>query len=195
MAETDRWGNERGRNYIVAPGTTEPTPVDEEPAWSARYRSWKSGLVAPGVPSLRLEVETREQSKTAVGSTQEAPGMLNNPNRSDPSQSQIAKDAASMQKVSTTTVTLKGNLVLEAVNQRVAPGLTFGWAPTPLGGLSYSDAKKRLVLIDRNGRRLEVPGTSDVLLPAWSPDGKRVAYLQKKDRKKYAVNVVTIGGQ
>ena len=191
-AETDRWGNERGRNYIVRQGQSQLVPVDDEPGWSALYWSWKSGLTAPGVPSLRLDVETREQAKTAVGLSAEAPGMVSNPNNSDPSQSQIAKDVASMQKVSTTTVKFKGNLVIEAVNQRIAPGLTFGWAPAPLGALIYCDGKKRLVAVDREGRRLEVAGVTDALLPAWSPDGKRIAYLEKKDKKRYTLNIIAI---
>jgi hypothetical protein len=191
VAEIDRWGNERGRNFIVKPGKPEPAPVDEEPSWASVYWMWKSGLTAPGVPTVRFDVETREQAKTAVGSTQEAEGF-NNPNKSDPSQSQIAKDVASMQKVATTTVRFKGNLIVEAVNRGINPGMTFGWAPAPMGVLSYADAKKRLVLLDQEGRRFEVPGATEVLLPAWSPDGKRIAYLQKKDRKRYALNVVTI---
>jgi hypothetical protein len=192
VAETDRWGNERGRNFILAPGKTEPSPVDEEPAWAATYWAWKSGPVAPGVPSLRLDVETRQQPRTAVGSTAD---VAENPNRSDRSQPQIAKDIASLQQQVTTTVRFKGNLVSEAVNQRLVPGLTFGWAPAPLGALAYADAKKRLVIVDREGRRLEGAGSSEILLPAWSPDGKRVAYLQKKDKKKYTLDVVTIEGK
>ena len=43
------------------------------------------------------------------------------------------------------------------------------------------------------GRTIEVPGATDVLLPAWSPDGTRLAYLQKKDKKKYVLNVVEVG--
>ena len=191
VAETDRFGNERGKNYVIAGGKGEPSPVDNEPTWSAMYWSLKSGLAAPGVPTLRFDVETRQQQRTATGSTQDGPG-IDNPNKSDPSQSQIAKDLASLQKVTTTTLRLKGHLVVEAVNQSVVPGLSFGWAPSPMGALAYADAKKRLVLLDREGHRLEVAGTSDVLLPAWSPDGKQVVFLQKKDRKKYTLNLVTI---
>jgi Tol biopolymer transport system component len=73
------------------------------------------------------------------------------------------------------------------------PGLMYGWAPAPLGALAYADDKGRLVIIDRMGHKLVVPGTSGVVLPAWSPDGKSIAYLQKKDKKKYALMVVEVG--
>lgn len=189
-ADIDRWGNERGRNYLIAPDGGDPVVVADEPAWAAHYWSWKSGFAAPGVPALRFDIETREQARTATGSTQEAPGMVN-PNNSDPSQSQIAKDVASMQKVVTTTVRLKGHLVIEAVNGGISPGQTFGWAPAPLAALAFVDAKKRLVLVDRAGHKREVEGPRDVLLPAWSSDGKRVMYLQK-DKKKYLLSVVTL---
>jgi Tol biopolymer transport system component len=79
------------------------------------------------------------------------------------------------------------------VNKPVVPGLTFGWAPSPMGVLAFVDDKKRLVLIDRVGHKLEVPGATDVLLPAWSPDGTRIAYLQKKGKKAYTLNVIEVG--
>jgi hypothetical protein len=193
-AETDRWGNERAKNYLVRPGGGALAPVNEQPDWVASYWAWKSGFAAPGVPDLRFEVESREQTKLATGSTTEAPGVAN-PNRSDPTMSQPAKDYASMQKIVTTTVKLKGRLIVEAQNEAVVPGLTFGWAPAPMGVLAYADAKCRLAMVDREGRRLEVAGTRDVILPAWSPDGKRIACLVRQDKKKYLLSVMSVDGQ
>jgi len=194
-AETDKWGNERGRNYVLSLDKPALVQAEEQPAWAALYWNWKSGISAPGVPVMRFDIETREQSKTATGSTQEGGSgsySFDNPNKSDPSQSQIAKDVASMQKIITTTVKLKGQLIVESQNMSVPPGTTFGWAPSGLGALAYADSKKKLVLVDREGRKFEVPNTEDVLLPAWSPDGTRIAYLQRKDRKTYILNIVTV---
>jgi hypothetical protein len=190
-AEMDKFQNELGKNFLVAPGGAM-TPVTEEPSWAALYWSWKAGFSAPGAPDFRFDVETREQNKTATGSTSEAAGV-ENPNRSDPSASQVAKDFASMQKVVTTTVRLKGELIVELQNQRLVPGVTFSWAPAPQAALAYVNSRKRLVIIDRQGRKIEVPGTGDVLLPAWSPDGTKIAWLQKLEKKKYALMALEVG--
>ncbi|MBP1636700.1 MAG: hypothetical protein H6Q10_3274 [Acidobacteria bacterium] len=189
--ETDRFYNERARHYLLPLGGGQPEPTDGEPVGSSSYWAWKSGPVAPGVPDLRFDVDSREENKTATGSTKEATGMPN-PFRSDPTSSQVASDYASMQRVATTTLRLNGQLIAETTNQPLIPGLTFGWGPAPSGLLAYADGKKRLVVIDRDGRKVEVPGAADVLLPAWSPNGKQIAYLQKKGGKKYAVMIVDV---
>ena len=188
-AQTDRWGNERAKHYVIAGLGGAPSPTDGEPPWAAAYWLWKSSSSAPGVPDLRFDIETREGLKTAVGSDTDG-GYSQS--RANPNQPQIERDLASAQKVRTTTIKLKGELIVELVNAGFVPGLSFGWAPAPMGVLTFVNDKKRLIVIDRQGRKREVQGTVDVLLPAWSPDGKRIAYLQKKDKKKYALMTLDV---
>jgi len=190
-ADVDRFGNENGRNYVASPASAAFDRVDEAPAWVSLYWSWKSGVAAPGVPALQFDVEVREKGTLATGSTSQADGV-DNPNRSDPSSNQIAHDMASYQKVVTTTVKLKGQLVFEGQNKPFAPGVSFGWAPAPLGALAFTDAGKRLIVIDREGRKKEVPGASDVLLPGWTTDGRHLFYLEKKSGKKYTLMMVDV---
>jgi len=188
--ETDRFGNERSSHLLVAPDGTAPAPTDGQPSWAAAYWFWKSASVAPGVPELKFDLETRQQMKTSTGTVRDdGEGMHNTAAKGPPELS----DANQAQKVTTATIKLKGQLIVESVNKPVVPGLTFGWAPSPMGVLAFVDDKKRLVLIDRAGRKLEVPGATDVLLPAWSPDGTRIAYLQKKGKKAYTLNVIEVG--
>jgi hypothetical protein len=191
-AQLDRFQNELGKNFLITPaGGIQP--VGEEPQWAALYWSWKAGFFAPGIPTLKLDVETREQNKTATGSTgQDFGGGTTNPNRSDPTSNQIAKDVGSMQRIATTTVRFKGQTIAEVQNRPLSPGTTFSWAPAPKGALAFVNQKKRLVILDREGRKVEVPGTADVFLPAWSPDGSKIAYLQKIEKKKYALTVLEI---
>ena len=188
-AEYDRWRNEQARHFLVPAAGGQIKLVDAVPPWAAAYWMWKSGQVAPGVPDMRFDRETQTQLATAAGTVRD--GGLSQ-SRADPSQPQVASDLASLQQVATTTVKLKGTVVAQSVNKPIVPGSTWGWAPAPLGGLAFVDAKKRLVLIDRTGRTLDVAGAADAMLPAWSQDGKRIAFLQKKGRKNFVLSVVEL---
>ena len=50
-----------------------------------------------------------------------------------------------------------------------------------------------LIVLDENGRKQELNGTKTASLPAWSDDGKRIAWLERKERKKYDLMVAEIG--
>jgi Tol biopolymer transport system component len=45
----------------------------------------------------------------------------------------------------------------------------------------------QLMLIDQHNRKQTVSGVKDALLPAWSTDGTRLAWVQKAGRKKYTL--------
>ena len=191
VAERDRWGNERPKHYLLTLAGGAVTQIEEEPAGALTYWSSKSGSVAPGVPDLAFKIESAQETKTAVGSTKEAPGVPN-PFRSDPTSSQVAADVASAQRIMTTTLRLKGQLIAEAKNQPLVPGFTFGWGPSRSGLLVFADTNGRLAILDRDGKKAEVPGTSNVVLPAGSPDAQQIVYLQKKDKKKFTLMVVEV---
>jgi hypothetical protein len=66
------------------------------------------------------------------------------------------------------------------------PGL-LAWAPD--AGGSHPHLRKRdggpLSLLDDKGRKQTLAGARNASFPAWSDDGKRVAWLERKDRRKY----------
>jgi Tol biopolymer transport system component len=47
-------------------------------------------------------------------------------------------------------------------------------------------------MMDNEGRKLVVAGAKSAYLPAWTTDGKRIAYLEKSGRKKYVLQVVEV---
>lgn len=199
--KTDVWGNERSWHYLVNVAEKKIRPVESEPLWFGRYWAWKSGQAAPGVPDLKIEWESREEIKRATGTARE--GTLGQ-NVSDPTGpgsqlggqgGALAQAAAQAQKVTTTTFRLKGELVAEFVNTRPVAGLTFSWAPAGAGILAFTNARKRLVLMDRSGAKREVDRVADVLLPAWSDAGRHLAFLCRKDKKKLTVMVMEVAGQ
>jgi hypothetical protein len=46
--------------------------------------------------------------------------------------------------------------------------------------------------MDFEGGTSDVEGTKDILLPAWSPEGSTLVYLQKKGRHHYALMQVAV---
>jgi hypothetical protein len=198
-AQTDRWGNQRAWHYLVSIGETQATPVAAEPMWYGSYWAWKSAPSAPGVPGFRFDIESREEWRTATGIARE--GAMGQ-GASDPSGpgSQLGPQGQAIfalttqgQKVTTVTMRLNGELLAEFVNTPMVPGLTFGWAPTSMGAIAFVNGKNRLALMDGAGHKREMVDTRDALLPAWSDSGTRIAYLQKKDKKKYVLMMVELG--
>ena len=56
-----------------------------------------------------------------------------------------------------------------------------------MGRIAFVDANGRLVLLDQRKHKQTVQGVKDGLLPAWSTDGARLAWVQKSGRKKYTL--------
>ena len=90
------------------------------------------------------------------------------------------------------TLRLKGEVIGEFVNAPAVPGLTFGWAPTDTGLIAYASQDGRLVIMDDKGRKQQVPDSRSVLLPAWSPDGTRLAYFERTGKHKARLEVVDV---
>jgi hypothetical protein len=187
------------RHYLI---TTAPAvsiaQSDGLPAWAATYWALKSGMVAPGVPTLRIEAEQRAGRRSSVNTPAGgslagmASGVL--PNEGGEGVSAGVAIAAANATVVTGIVTLrlKGHVVGEWTDEVPQLGMRFGWAPAPMGVLAYVDADGGLFLLDREGRRVQVPGVSHALLPAWSPDGRQILCLQKKTGTVYTLTLTGV---
>lgn len=188
----DRWANETVSHAVVTIVTREVATVAAEPAWAARYWMWKSAPGAPARADFAVKLETREDLVRTTNVPRE--GNIGQ-HVADPfaGMDEVARNAVlSSQKTRFQTLTVRGQIIDQAVNQQVMPGRRFGWAPAPLALLAFVNAKQRLALMNEIGRTREIRKTKNVLLPAWSEDGGRVAFLEKSGRDSFALRVVDV---
>jgi hypothetical protein len=188
-------------HYLVSLDGTPPKSVDTEPEWSTKYWGWKSAQTAPGVPALKIEVE--QQQKRVSGTSLPMGGDLAR-GGSDGSSSgasmagvststnEAAAAAVQSQMVNYYTLKLKGEVVGEFVNAPAIPGVTFGWGPAGTGLIAFSSQPGRVVIMDDQGRKQEIPSSKSTLLPAWTDDGKRLGYLERNGKDKVVLHVVDV---
>ncbi len=190
-------GKDKTRHYLIA---TRPAisvgQSDGLPAWAADYWAWKSALIAPAMPLLKIDVERRKEAARSVNTADggELSGMSSAALASDGGEgvSGSVVMAAANNTVINGVITLrfKGQVIGEWTNEVPQLGMRFGWAPAPMGMLAYVNADGRLFVLDREGHQAQVPGIAHALLPAWSPDGKRILCLQKTKSTLYLLTEV-----
>jgi hypothetical protein len=181
------------RHYVLDAGTGKRQNVKTEPDWAAAYWTTKSDRTAPDLPAFSIEL----QSETRVEKTVSAPmggALARGGTSGDPGTSTGDALAAAYNQapVPVHIMRLSGETIGEFVNSVIVPGLTFGWGPKGSHLIAYSAKNGRVVVMDDKGKKQDVDGTKDSLLPAWSPDGCRLAWLQKDGKKKYQVRVVRV---
>jgi hypothetical protein len=191
VSSFDRWSNETVRHVLVETAGTAVQDISDEPGWLARYWNVKSALVSPTVAAWRIKIDTRaDQVRTT-----NVPREGNIGQHGDPGaglDETVRKAANSSQKVLFEDYVLNGKVVASAVNDHVPPGRTFAWAPSPLALVAFVDAKGRLLLMNQSGATRQVKGTKKPSLPAWSEDGRRLAFVQSAGSSNAVVKVVDI---
>lgn len=182
--------SEKIRHYIVPIAGGAPKPVDAQPQWALDYWTIKSDRFAPGLRSLMIEVE-QKQEKVRVGTGTGRPGEQAG-GGAGTTPVDIEKTAEG-QWQNFARLTVLGETVSEFLNQKPIPGLMFSWGPPGTGTIAYTDRELgHLMLLDRNKHKQTVSGVKDALLPAWSTDGTRLAWVQKSGRRKYTLVWATV---
>jgi hypothetical protein len=176
---------EKLRHYLVPVAGGVPAAVDAEPEWASTYWGIKSDRFAPGLRSLIIEV-VQKSEKIKIGTGTGRPGEQAG---GQPGSIPIdVEKTAEGQFQNVTRLTFLGEPVSEFLNQRAIPGLMFSWGPIGSGAIAYTDRETgQLMLFDQHKRKQTVAGVRDALLPAWSTDGTRLAWVRKDARKKYAL--------
>jgi len=155
-------------------------PLEQQPAWAAEYWRNKVTELAPGMPWLQIDV-TVDSTRTRVAPI--AGGFAS-------TGAATGSETASSFTLRYVTLSYLGVEIGRWMTDEPKSGVTFGWGPAGSGAIAFVDRQDHLVLIDKERRLRVVPRTENVMLPAWSPDGNYVAFLQKHGRSKFTVSSV-----
>ena len=177
-------------HYVVAaaPGSAV-APAAQEPEWADAYWTFKSDRFAPGIESMMIDVDQKyETLKFGTGSAG-ALDRASNPAVGDGNANVAAnvEKAAESQKVHVVRLLLGGETISEFVNEPAVPGLMFGWGPRSSGAIAFTDREGRLFVMDKQRRKRAIGSAKNALLPAWSADGARLAWVQKARGKKWTL--------
>ncbi len=191
-ANTGR-SNVRLRHYQFAASDGSRTDLGEPPGWFLEYWTSKAGRHAPGVQALAIRLDEDRQKKTTtavpMGGELAKGGTsgLSNP------VGDAGTAAYNTQWVPVNTMVYKGEKIGQFVNSVIVPGLTYGWGPTGTNILAFAAVESgRVTIVDANGKKRTVQGSKDALLPAWSPDATRLAWLQKEGRRTYHLYIAAV---
>lgn len=184
------------RFYVLSIAGGKIDHLDAQPAWAAEYWTWKANRFAPG--STTFGVEAKDEIKTVTPTSSPMGGdlakgsMSSDPGGGGTTAGDVASRAAQTQKLRVVTLTLNGENVGEFVGLQFLPGYTFGWSPKAIGMVAYGNSAGRLAVMDQQGQKQQVESTRNVILPAWSGDGAKIAFLQKTGKNKYELFVVNV---
>jgi WD40 repeat protein len=193
-SERDKMGMVKSpRFFLIQAAGGAPEPLKAAPDWASEYWGWKAHKSAPGAGSF--EIDVAEEQKTVTATAAPMGGSLARGGTADPAAGTTVDDAAmraqQMQKQRVVTLRLKDEVVGQFINQQFLPGYTFGWSPHG-AMIAYGNEQGRLALMDQQGHKREIAGTKSVLLPAWSPDGSKIAYLQRAGKNKYELCILPV---
>ena len=181
-------------HYLLDPANGSLKNVDAEPAWAAEYYTWKSWKSAPGDDAFLIELAT-EQRKSSATSIPMGGDYARGGSGADVSggagmmSADVAMAAAQqMQSGTANVMRLKGQVVGEWLNQPIVPGQSFGWGPTGSGVIAYADTNNRqLMILDKSGAKQKISDTKGVYAPAFSSDGKKLAWVEVRGKKAVLV--------
>lgn len=182
------------RHYVITASDGKVKDVKAEPDWFAAYWAVKSHKSSPDAPKIEIGLtsENRVEKTTSVprggdlarGGADTGTGT---------SSGEAIAAATNAQTIAVHTMKLHGQTIGEFTNSVIVPGLTFAWAPKGSKAIAYTEPKGgKIVLMNTEGKRQELNGTRDALLPMWSQDATKLAWLQKDGKRRYQLKVADV---
>jgi dipeptidyl aminopeptidase/acylaminoacyl peptidase len=183
------------RHYVFTVSDGTKKDLQAEPEWAAQYWTRKSGQASPDDGRLKIELKTERRQQRATSVPMGGDLARGAPTTAETGTS--AGDAGAAAYGSQTAIAhvmqLKGTTIGEFINSVIVPGLTFGWGPTGSKAIAFAAEKSgRVVVMDEESGKREVAGSKDAILPAWSPNGARLAWLQKDGRRTFVLQVADV---
>lgn len=201
-ADRDSRGNVTLRHYVLGLDGAPPKGVDREPAWASAYWAWKSAQAAPGLASWKIQVAQQRKRVTSTSTPMGGDLARGAPSGGATtglgsgmgiSVEEAARAAEQSQTANVITLLLGSDIVGEFINAPALPGLTFGWGPAGSQLIAFANRNGKIVIMDDQGRKQEIPSSKAALLPGWTHDGKRLAFLELTGKKKFALRIAEIG--
>ena len=197
--ERDSHGNvKQARHYVVSTASRDVKSAEGEPDWASKYWTWKSAQASPAVATFKIDVSSRQETVRSTAAP--TGGALAKGGAADPAAGSTLQDVASAadtaQVQNIYSLKVKNETIGEWINEPVLPGVNFAWAPAPISLLVFAKREGGpLTVLDPSGRKQELTGAKAALLPAWSNDGTKLAWLERKDRKKYDLKIAEISSR
>ena len=201
LLQTEQRGGDgmpkKPRFLLLSKDSSQPSSVDTPPDWAKDYWSWKSGKSGPGTTEPEIDIsaseETTSASQAPMGGSAYGGGGVDAVSGTTIEGS--ARRSEQTQKQRVVTLSLNGQTIGRFVNQPFLPGYTFGWSPQEQGMIAYADVGGHLAVMaitDTHGAPQALDASKGVILPAWSPDGKTIAYLQKAGKNRWDLFTVAV---
>lgn len=191
----DKGMTKNPRYYLIAAADGKVSNAQASPEWAETYWTWKSNQYAPWAPSLAIDVK-QDQKTVSSTSTPMGGALAKGSPSGDPTGGTTADEALQhklgSQTLNVVTLTLLGETVGYFEGVQFIPGYTFGWAPKELASIAYVTQGGRLAVMDKERKKQQLDSTKGVLLPAWSVDGTKIAFLQKAGKNKYDLYVAPV---